>query len=302
VPTRDEIEKYVKSSGQHYTDELARSRSAERKARLDLFHTDFAEKGIKKFDITEFRGMKAIDVSGGSQSQFASLEKEGRLAELKIPEIRKTFDDILSKLDPNKAFFLTGGTQFGVEKILHEEIQKINATFPEGHAKFKVVGVLPEAAEVGDVLGPAKGGISYYMLGGKTWADFARYKLDILSQVGGVKVAVAGKMFVADEFRSVRNSNLPIKSMYMEGPVGAGSDLARENPDGAFKDADSFFSKLDSDEQQSYMRKQSATENLKSRLEARNQDPEIARSAAKPVPLVDRSNCMVLELKKLIGE
>ena len=302
IPTRPGIDEFVKKEGQHYTSELAAARTAERKARLDLFHSDFAAKGIQRFDMNDFKKMKAIDVSGGSQSQFAALEKEGRLDELKIPDIRKTFDEILKKLDPSKAFFLTGGTQFGVEKILHEEIQKINATFPEGHPKFKIVGVLPEAAHVGDVLGPGKGGITQYLLGGKTWSDFSRYKLDILSELGGIKMAVAGKMFVADEFRYVRNSGLPIKTMYMDGPVGASSDLARENPSGAFKDGDSFFAKMDSVERQSYVRPLTAAENLGNRLAERKRNPEIARAAAVPAPLVGRTNCTVLELKKLLDE
>jgi adenosine deaminase len=244
IPSREVVNEFVKQQGQHYTDELAKTRAAEKKAIASNFQTDFAQKNIVPYEFSDFKGMKAIDVSGGSQSQFATLEKEGRMAELKEDEIRKLFRELLVKLDPEKAFFLTGGTQFGVEKMLHEEVKRFNDL--SSAKKFKIVGVLPEAANASEVFGPAKGGISHYLLGGKGWSDFARYKLDVLLQHGGAKMAIAGKMFVADEFRQLINSKLPIDVMYMDGPVGAGTDLARENPKGAFKDADGFLKKLSS--------------------------------------------------------
>src|SRR5262249_3193106 len=160
-------------------------RAAEAKDELNYLKSDFAEKGIKPYEKADFEGMRVIDVSGGSQGQFAALEKEGLLKDMKIPEIRQFMQNLLKKLDPNKVFFLTGGTQFGVEKILHEEVAKFNAHLPAGQAKFRIAGSLPKDILlkenlVKDVLGPADSGITHYILTGKTWADSTRAKLDIL--------------------------------------------------------------------------------------------------------------------------
>lgn len=258
IPTKPEIETYVDQQGRKYTSEIEKSRTLARQNKLKEMTEDFARKQIASYDKVahEFSGMKAIDISGGSASQFASLQKEGRMAELRLQEVHEIFRTLLKQLDPKKVFFLDGGTQFGVEQILHEEVAAHNATNPKN--KFKIVGVLPEEANPTDVVGPSQHGITHYKIGGKSWADFGVYKLELLQQHGGAKIAIAGKMFVADEFRAAINSNPDFQILYHDGPVGASTDLAKERPAGAYTNAEELIHKLAGDAPTEYLRPMTA--------------------------------------------
>lgn len=262
IPSSEEIEAYVQKKGQRYTEEVANARKAEYQKKLTTLIEDLHGKGIKPFDEERelFKGMRAIDVSGGSMSQFAAVAKQGPNAletELKVTEIRKIFAEMLPELDPKKVFFITGGTQFGVEEILHEEIGKYNAKNPGN--EFKILGVMPDVALIEEnmtphIFGPKANGISHYKFGGRGWSDFGLVKLEILQEHGGVKIGVAGKMFVADEFRYIINADLKIAYMFHKGPVGASTDLAIENTKSAYTSVKELLSGVGASEPQSYFR------------------------------------------------
>jgi hypothetical protein len=137
-------------------------------------------------------------------------------------------------------------------------------------------------------------------LGGKGWADFSLHKLEVLEKHGGAKIAIAGKMFVADEFRSVVNANLPFQVLFHDGPVGASSDLAKEMPEGGYRTADEMIVKLVGDHPSEYLTEAASAKLAAERPQAR---AELAdQLGAAPKESADPSRARFCNLRKAFGE
>lgn len=219
----------------HWKPEMQDQKDRERTAKIKNLNDNLAEKGILK--ITEktqaFKGMRPIMVTGSSMSHFPEIEKQE-----KVGDIEKVFEALLSKLNPKSHYFITGGTDFGVEKILHRMAREKG---------FQILGVLPEEANPNEVRLPSDGGITHWIDGGKTWYAKALIQYDLVAEGKGDIIAIGGKNILADELAAIKAGEKQglARLHLMKDVVGAAHDLAQRIPENGFSTPDELIARLE---------------------------------------------------------
>lgn len=152
---------------------------------------------------------------------------------------------LVNVIDPDKACILTGGTNHGVEKQLHEAAHNKNR---RSDKKLAVIGTLTEEAAYTDLASIENDTITHAVvleLNGrpaKSWFDLPDAVLDILDKRQGEMIAVGGGGVVRDMIQRAHNMNLGIN--LMNGPEGASTDKAEIMPEYAFNGAKGLVERL----------------------------------------------------------
>lgn len=226
----------------HYTDEVSK-RKNEEKAKLQKFlDSEISRIGAQTdknvvYDVLENR--VPILVTGASVKAWPNISAENQ------DEIRTAMQVLVNVIDPEKACILTGGTNHGVEKQLHEAAHNRNQ---KSDKKLAVIGTLTEEAAYTERASIENNTITHAVvleLNGrpaKKWFDLPDTVLDIVEKRGGEMIAVGGGGVVRDMIQRAHNMKLGIN--LMDGPEGASTDKAAIMPEYAFKGAQGLIKKL----------------------------------------------------------
>src|SRR5262249_20350972 len=169
-------------------------------------------------------GKKCISFAGAWYKSWNLISPEQQ--ENVRTQIRRLFE----ALNPNEVVVITGGTRYGVENV----VQKY--ALPRG---FPILGVLvketpPQSIE------PAS--INYACLVGVRLYDKAAGLYRLMKDYNGLCVFIGGGNVVSDEIMTA--GNLRLRYLLMDGPEGAGSTHAKEQPERAFTVAEDILKAL----------------------------------------------------------
>ncbi len=194
---------------------------------------------------------KPILITGSSHKHFPKiLEHPDQLSRIQI-----VLDVLVHAVDPQKAYFITGGTNHGVEKELH----KIANEFNKNGANLVVLGTLTEEA-VKDSNSPdervrnsnkiEKNTITHAIVpiqngkAAKRWFDLPDTVLSIVQSSQGKMIAIGGGAIVGDMI--LRGHNMGLDMEIMSEVEGASGDKAKALKGNSYEffDAKELLNKL----------------------------------------------------------
>lgn len=220
VPTQEQLNALPK----HWSEDVIKRKENERQLVLKQFQK-VAEKMGAKIHSTEdldrlFEGKTPFVVSGSSKShweQYTEQEKAIAIQQMK---------DLVESLDPEKVFFVTGGTDYGVEKALHEALKGKG---------FDVLGVITEDAKPSEIQSPSVN--HYVLIKGNWWAKSSFVLDNVVNPHNGKILFYGGGAIVSDEIlSSVTYHNLPESQIFLSiAAPGAGRDKGMQNRSYAIK-------------------------------------------------------------------
>ncbi len=181
-----------------------------------------------------------ILITGASVKAWPDISKENQ------DEIRTAMQVLANVIDPKKAYIMTGGTNHGVEKQMHEAVYSRNSKNPT--SKLAVVGTLTEEAAKQDLASIEKNTITHAIvlsLNGRLaerWFDLPDTVLNVVAEQNGEMIAVGGGGIVRDMIQRAHNMGMNVN--LMEGPEGASTDKAQTMPDYAFSGAKGLIERL----------------------------------------------------------
>ena len=106
-----------------YSDEVARKYKQEKINISNMLNKQIANVGaITDENIIErdIKGKTPIMITGASKSNWPNITEEDQY------NIKVTMQTLANILDSSKTFIVTGGTNFGVEKTMHEAVNRRN--------------------------------------------------------------------------------------------------------------------------------------------------------------------------------
>lgn len=176
----------------------------------------------------DLKGKKPIMISGSSTKHWVKISDKNKT---KIQVLLYAFANCI---DPKKAYFMTGGTNHGVEKELHQIVYNLNK---DNKDKIMVLGTLTkEAIRERETNSIEKNTISHAViprLNGKyadRWFDLPDTTLNMLQEQNGMLVAIGGGAIVSDIIQRSHNMGLNMKIMdNVEGASGEKSNSLKGN-------------------------------------------------------------------------
>lgn len=168
-------------------------------------------------------------ISGASKSNWKQL------TDAEKDKIQSEMLNLLNKLDSNKYIIVTGGTDYGVEEIIHNNAKQKG---------FSVIGVLTEEANISEI---KNSNISHYTIAkGNWWAKSSFVMDNIIKPCNGKVLFVAGGSIVGDEILSSLYHKLDKSQLFLMSGVGGASDKkAKQNPQYAVDSATEIIENLD---------------------------------------------------------
>mgnify|MGYP004663907937 FL=1 len=232
------------NGGKHYTPEVDRKIKEEKQARVDALLQKIEKTGAetnpeKSEEIT--KGKTPIVLTGASKKAWPNILPKDQ------EYIRLAMQVLANTLDPDKAFVVTGGTNFGVEKEMHEAGHRRNE---KSDKDLVVLGTLTMEANLDkDKVEPNT--ITHAIVlktGGnftKNWMDLPYTQIRYATERDGHIVAVGGGSVVSDYIQVAHNSG--VKNLHlMDGPYGASTDKSKSlNGNGySFKTIEELIQRL----------------------------------------------------------
>lgn len=232
------------NGGKHYTPEVDRKIKEKKQARVDALLQKIEETGAetnpeKIKEIT--KGKTPIVLTGASKKAWPNILPKDQ------EYIRLAMQVLANTLDPDKAFVVTGGTNFGVEKEMHEAGHRRNE---KSDKDLVVLGTLTMEANLDkDKVEPNT--ITHAIVlktGGnftKNWMDLPYTQIRYATERDGHIVAVGGGSVVSDYIQVAHNSG--VKNLHlMDGPYGASTDKSKSlNGNGySFKTIEELIQRL----------------------------------------------------------
>lgn len=226
----------------HYTPEVAERKNKEKRLLQSFLNDEISHIGAETDNAEVHKILESrtpILVTGASVKAWPNISPEQQ------DEIRTAMQVLANVLNPEKACLLTGGTNHGVEKQLHEAAHLRNAGHP---GQLAVIGTLTEEAAYTERASIESDTITHAVvleLNGrpaKNWFDLPDTVLDIVERRGGEMIAVGGGGVVRDMIQRAHNMRLGIS--LMDGPEGASTDKAAFMPEYSFKGAKGLIERL----------------------------------------------------------
>ncbi len=232
------------NGGKHYTPEVDRKIKEEKQARVDALLQKIEKTGAETNleEIEEItKGKTPIVLTGASKKAWPNILPKDQ------EYIRLAMQVLANTLDPDKAFVVTGGTNFGVEKEMHEAGHRRNE---KSDKDLVVLGTLTMEANLDkDKVEPNT--ITHAIVlktGGnftKNWMDLPYTQIRYATERDGHIVAVGGGSVVSDYIQVAHNSG--VKNLHlMDGPYGASTDKSKSlNGNGySFKTIEELIQRL----------------------------------------------------------
>lgn len=209
----------------HYTPEVDRRIREEKQARVDALLQRIEKTGAV-IDTEEIEtitsGKIPIVLTGASKNAWPNILPKDQ------EYIRLTMQVLANILDPDKAFIVTGGTNFGVEKEMHEAGHRRNA---KSDKDLIVLGTLTTEANL-DKEKVEPDTITHAVVlktGGaftKNWMDLPYTQIQYATERDGHILAVGGGSVVSDYIQVAHN--IGVKNLHlMDGPYGASTDKSK---------------------------------------------------------------------------
>ncbi|MGE5473619.1 MAG: hypothetical protein ACM3UU_05305 [Ignavibacteriales bacterium] len=161
-----------------------------------------------------------ILITGASKSSWPNISTEHQQ---QITELMRVLVDVVN---PEKAYFVTGGTNHGVEKELHQAANERNKS---SNNQLVVLGTFTQEAANDATNDVEKDTITHAQiltLDGRianTWYDLPDAVLSFVQERDGEMVAIGGGGVVRDMIQRAHNMN-DIGISLMNGPAGASTD------------------------------------------------------------------------------
>jgi adenosine deaminase len=218
----------------HWTPEVERNKS---KIREEKFSSKInrinkiGSKYLESYTIKNYLqecGKQPFIVAGGSKNNWKTLTDQEK------EKIQVEMVKLLDVLDPNKFVLVTGGTDYGVEEIIHNNAKRKG---------FSVLGVLTEEIFESEVKNPD---ISHYtIVAGNWWAKSSFLMDNIIKPCNGKALFVAGGPIVGDEILSSLYHKLDKDQLFLMKDVGGASDKkAKQNPQYAIDHVDEIAERI----------------------------------------------------------
>lgn len=226
----------------HYTPEVTKRKNDEKSKLQKFLNSEISRIGAETDNAEVHKILKSripILVTGASVKAWPNISSEQQ------DEIRTAMQTLVNVINPEKVCILTGGTNHGVEKQLHEAAYLRNTRKSD---QLAVIGTLTEDAAYTERASIESNTITHAVvleLNGrqaKSWFDLPDTVLDIVKRRGGEMIAVGGGGVVRDMIQRAHNMKLGIN--LMDGPEGASTDKAAFMPEYSFKGAKGLLERL----------------------------------------------------------
>ena len=226
VPALYESIRYTTSDGKpRYNEEVAEKYRRKKIEMINLLKGQLTKIGaIVDTDtiIRDIEGKTPILITGASKNNWPNISIEDQY------HIMLTMQVLANTLNPQTTFIITGGTNFGAEKTMHEAVNRKNK-----HAREKTVllGTLTmEAVKKGntEVEPNTITHATILELDGNLankWQNLPDTQLIYVIEHDGEMIAVGGGPTVNDMIQ--RAHNIGLKPLLMDGPYGASTTKSR---------------------------------------------------------------------------
>lgn len=191
----------------------------------ERFHAEDDESQLDQF----FRGRVPILFSGGS---VKSWDKNSKVTDQDKEQVRSEIRSWLAMLDPEQVVIMTGGTNCGAEKIVHEEVRRI-LTEESARKGFDVLGT----GVVKDMDKIEANTLTHAVFVSDEWYRKSAPVLQMVKRRKGFVIFIGGGNILNDEIQAARNADIPF--YLMKGPDGVSNTKAISHPDHAFRARDS---------------------------------------------------------------
>ncbi len=186
-------------------------------------------------------GKVPVMITGASKSNWPNILPADQ------EKIALTMQVLADVIDPERAYIVTGGTNFGVEKTMHEAVNRRNKI---KETQLVLLGTLTmEAAKEGDK-GVEPDTITHATileLNGRkanNWMDLPDTQLEYVLERNGHMIAIGGGGVVNDMIQ--RGHNLGVNMHLMKGPYGASTNksIALEGNNYSFVEVSDLLERL----------------------------------------------------------
>jgi ADP-ribose pyrophosphatase YjhB (NUDIX family) len=169
-------------------------------------------------------GKRCISIAGAWNKSWNALSDRER------ESIHAVLEGMVQSLSPAETVLVTGGTRLGVEGL----VQRLAIT-----RGFTVLATIVNETPP-DFLEP--GSITHTHIVGQSLYSKAAGLYTLVKECRGVCVFIGGGSIVNDEIQTT--FNLRLRYLLMDGPTGASTLRARQQPELAFTTADQLLAKL----------------------------------------------------------
>ena len=230
-----------------FTDVFWKEEADKKKARTRRIAQNLLERGIQeveRIDVDKvFEGKTPVLFSGASKKSWPLISETDQ------KEIILAIKKSLDQLDPKKTFIMTGGTEFGVEEIVHREARlrgfQIYGTF----VTDAEVSSLAEEQQLKKTQGSSWkqeiGQLTHFGFYGDQWYDKSAKVLELVKNKNGLVIFMGGGNILSDEIQAAENVN--IDYLLMRGPAGAADRFSHIYEKRAFVGAEGLTKRLKSD-------------------------------------------------------
>lgn len=189
----------------------------------------------------DIEGKTPIMISGASKNAWENVHPNDK------KKIALTMQVLADVLNPETSYIITGGTNFGVEKTMHEAVNDRNkredkkmvllGTFTMEALQDKDIGIAPDTITHGMI-------IEINGRKANNWKDLPDTQLIHTQERGGSVIAIAGGSIVSDMIQ--RTHNLKMDMHLMDGPNGASTDKSKSlrGNDYSFVDVGELLTRL----------------------------------------------------------
>jgi ADP-ribose pyrophosphatase YjhB (NUDIX family) len=215
----------------HYTPQVMSRRKTEKQQRDKRLVERLATLNVPLLENDAIhdalRGRRCISFAGAWKNSWAAISPANQ------ERIRRELAALIAALDPTRTALITGGTRYGIENIVQQHARK--------RSGFVLLGTLVRETPP-DWIEPAT--LTHGCLVGETLYDKAAGLYRLMKEHGGLCLFIGGGNIVSDEIQTA--CNLRLRYLLMDGPEGASSIHAREQPDRAFSTATDVLNVLES--------------------------------------------------------
>lgn len=212
----------------HYTEGVAERRRQALVHRDDQLERRLVQLGTPLLGMSEilsqFSGRRCLCFSGAWAHSWNAISHDQQAV------VRKELSQLLASLSTESTLLVTGGTCHGFENVVQELARPLG---------FAVLAAIVRETPPD---GLHAGAFTHAFIVGEKLYDKAAGLYRLIRDLGGLCLFVGGGAIVSDEIQTATNLRVPY--LLMDGPEGASTDHAREQPDRAFRTAGDVLAHL----------------------------------------------------------
>lgn len=212
----------------HYTEGVAERRRQALGDRDEKLEHRLAQLGtplLRMCDVLrKFSGRRCICFAGAWSHSWRAISPDQQAV------IREQLRLLLTALPVENTLLVTGGTCHGVENVVQELARPLG---------FAILAAIVRETPPD---GLHAGAFTHAFIVGEKLYDKAAGLYRLIRDLGGLCLFVGGGAIVSDEIQTAKNLRVPY--LLMDGPEGASTEHAREQPERAFRTADEVLAHL----------------------------------------------------------